>query len=93
MEARYALRKSPLLEACQGAPDMVEQVLPRLHTFMTPFVRIFPGQAAAPHAKTSVWGLLSNSEHKHIASIASRFGPSRLPLHGFIGWDTWDEAP
>jgi hypothetical protein len=93
MEARYALRKSQLLDECQVAPARFEQVIPRLYTFMKPFVSLFPGQAAEQHAKTSVWGLLSNVEHKNIASLAYRCGQSRLPLPGCIGWDTWDEAP
>ena len=93
MEARYALRKSQLLDECQMAPEIFEQVMPRLHTFMKPFVRIFQGQAAAQHAKTYVCGLLSNVERKNIESIAYRFGQSRLPLQSFIGWDAWDEAP
>ena len=93
MAARYAFRKSPLLDACQVASARFEQVIPRLSTFMKPFVSIFQGQAADQHAKTSVCGLLSNVEHKNIASMASRLGQSRLPLQGFIGWDTWDEAP
>ena len=46
MEARYALRKSQLLDECQIAPEIFEQVIPRLSTFMKPFVRIFQGQAA-----------------------------------------------
>jgi len=46
MEARYAVRKSPLLDECQVAPEIFEQVMPRLETFMKPFVRIFQGQAA-----------------------------------------------
>ena len=93
MEARYAFRKSQLLDECQVAPEMFEQVIPRLSTFMKPFVRIFQGQAADQHAKTYVCGLLSNVEHKNIASIASRFGPSRLPRQSCIGWDAWDDAP
>src|SRR6266852_383545 len=93
MEARYALRKSQLLDECQVAPAMFEQVMPRLSTFMKPFVSIFQGQTADQHAKTSVCGLLSTVERKNIASIASRFGQSRLPLQGFIGWDAWDDAP
>ena len=60
---------------------------------MKPFVSAFQGQAAAQHANTSVCGLLSNVERKNIASIAYRFGQSRLPLQGFIGWDAWDDAP
>jgi SRSO17 transposase len=93
MEARYALRTSQWLDECQVAPEMFAQVIPRLYPFMKPFVSICQGQAAEQHAKTSVCGLLSNVEHKNIASIAYRFGQSRLPLQGFIGWDTWDDAP
>ena len=70
MEARYALRTSPWLDECQMAPEIFEQVSPRLYTFMQPFVRIFQSQAAAQHAKTSVCGLLSNVERQNIASIA-----------------------
>jgi len=93
MEARYATRKSPLLDECQVAPEIFEQVLPRLEAFMRPFVSIFHGQAADHHAKTSVSGLLSNVERKNIASLAARFGQSRLPLQDFIGCDAWDDAP
>ncbi len=93
MEARYAFRKSQLLDECQMAPEIFEQVIPRLYTFMKPFVRIFQGQAADQHAKTYVCGLLSNVERKNIESIAYRFGQSRLPLQSFIGWEEWDDAP
>src|SRR5438445_6374379 len=93
MEARYAFRKRQLLDECQIAPEMFEQVVPRLYTFMKPFVRIFHGQAADQHAKTYVCGLLSNVERKNIESIAYRFGQSRLPLQSFIGWDAWDGPP
>jgi SRSO17 transposase len=93
MEARYAFRKSQLLDECQIAPEIFEQVIPRLYTFMKPFVRIFQGQAADQHAKTYVCGLLSNVERKNIESIAYRFGQSRLPLQSFIGWEAWDDAP
>src|SRR2546422_6660619 len=93
MEARYAFRKSQLLDECQVAPEIFEQVIPRLYTFMKPFLRIFHGQAADQHAKTYVCGLLSNVERKNIESIAYRFGQSRLPLQSFIGWDAWDDAP
>src|SRR5712692_1339124 len=93
MEARYAFRKTQLLDECQVAPEIFEQVIPRLYTFMAPFVKTFQGQVAAQHAKTSVCGLLSDVEHKNVESIAYRFGQSRLPLQGFIGWDAWDDAP
>jgi hypothetical protein len=56
MEARYAFRKTQLLEECQVAPEIFEQVIPRLYTFMAPFVKTFHGQAADQHAKTYVCG-------------------------------------
>ena len=93
MEARYTIRKHQLLAECQVAPEIFEQVIPRLYTFMTPFVKIFQGQVAAQHAKTYVCGLLSNLERKNVESIAYRFGHSRLPLQAFIGWDEWDDEP
>jgi SRSO17 transposase len=93
MDARYTIRKHQLLDECQVAPEIFEQVIPRLSTFMTPFVKIFQGQVAEQHAKTYVCGLLSNLEHKNIESIAYRFGHSRLPLQAFIGWEAWDDEP
>jgi hypothetical protein len=93
MEARYAFRKSQLLDEWQMAPEMFEQVIPRLYAFMKPFVQTFQGQAAAQHANTSVSGLRSDVERKNIASMAYRCGQSRLPLQGFLGWDAWDDAP
>ena len=32
-------------------------------------------------------------EQKNVESIAYRFGQSRLPLQGFIGWAEWDDEP
>jgi SRSO17 transposase len=93
MDARYAIRKRQLLDECQVAPEIFEHVIPRLYSFMNPFVKIFQGQVADQHAKTYVCGLLSNLERKNVESIAYRFGHSRLPLQAFIGWDEWDDEP
>ena len=93
MEARYTIRTHQLLAECQVAPEIFEQIIPRLYTFMTPFVKICQGQVAEQHAKTYVCGLLSNLERKNVESIAYRFGHSRLPLQAFLGWDEWDDEP
>jgi len=93
MEARYAARKNQLLQACQVAPEIFQEVMPRLHTFMEPFVATWHSQALHHQARTSVSGLLSDVERKNVASIADRFGQDRLPLPRFIGWAPWDEAP
>jgi hypothetical protein len=52
MEARYARRKTELLQDCQVAPEIFDQVIPRLHRFLEPFVSSLSGQAAPQHAKT-----------------------------------------
>jgi len=93
MDARYIIRKHQLLQECQVAPEIFDQVLPRLHTFMEPFVAPFQGQALTQHAETSVSGLLSDVERKNVESIAYQFGQNRLGLQGFIGWADWDDAP
>ena len=69
MEARYAFRKSQWLDECQIAPEIFEQVIPRLYTFMKPFVKTFQGQAADQHAKTYVCGT-SNQSRIVLASPA-----------------------
>jgi hypothetical protein len=69
MDARYTCRKSPLLDECQGAPEIFEHVIPRLYSFMQPVVNVFHGKAAAQHAKISVCGLLSDVQHQNIASM------------------------
>jgi SRSO17 transposase len=93
MEAEYATRKRQLLEECQVAPEIFDQVMARLETFMVPFVSTFRRQEPSEHAHTYVRGLLSEVARKNVESIAYRFGQDRLPLQRFIGWAEWDEAP
>ena len=70
MEAAYAMRKQQLLEECQVAPEIFHQVMPRLETFMAPFVDTFCRQEPSQHAQTYVCGLLSDVERKNVESIA-----------------------
>jgi hypothetical protein len=93
MEARYATRKQPLLAECQVAPAIFEQVLPRLTTFMAPFVATFCRPELDQPAHTYLCGLRSDVERNNSASLAYRFGQDRLPLQRFLGWAPWDEVP
>src|SRR4029453_2902833 len=93
MEARYATRKQQLLAECQIAPEIFDQVLPRLTTFMAPFVETFCRPELDQHAHTYLCGLLSEVERKNIESIAYRFGQDRLPLQRFIGWAPGGDVP
>src|SRR5437660_12813537 len=73
--------------------EIFHEVMPRLETFMLPFVRTFCRQESVQHAHTYVYGLLSDLERRNVESIAYRFGHDRLPLQRFVGWAEWDEAP
>ena len=93
MDARYTIRRAQLLEECQVAPEVFEQVMPRLRAFMAPFVDTLQGQAPRAPAQTSVRGLRSAVDRKNVEAIADHCGQDRLGLQGFIGWDDWDDAP
>jgi hypothetical protein len=93
MEARYATRQQQLLAECQVAPEIFAQVLPRLTTFLAPFVETFCRPERDQQAHTYLCGRLSEVERKNIASIAYRFGQDRLPLQRFLGWAPWDDVP
>ena len=56
MDAPYATRKQPLLAECQVAPAIFHEVMPRLATFMLPFIRTFCRQEPAQHAHTYIYG-------------------------------------
>jgi hypothetical protein len=66
MEAEYATRKRQLLEECQVAPEIFDQVMARLETFMVPFVSTFRRQEPSEHAHTYVRGLLSEVARKNV---------------------------
>jgi hypothetical protein len=89
MEARYATRKQQLLAECEVAPEIFDQVMPRLATFMGPFVETFCRQELNQHAHTYICGLLSDVERKNVESIAYRFGqdvyPCNASLAGLLG--------
>ncbi|MBM4029675.1 MAG: IS701 family transposase [Planctomycetes bacterium] len=90
MEARYEVRKHALLGECTVAPEIFDEVMPRLERFMEPFVKSFVRTEQVEHAHTFVQGLLSDLEHKNVESIAYRFGQDRLPLQWFVGVSPWD---
>ncbi len=93
MEAEFEKRKQELLDECQVAPQVFEQVLPRLERFMKPFVDALSRKEQVQHAHTFVQGLLSDLDHKNVESIAYRFGQDRMPLQRFIGFSQWDDRP
>ncbi len=92
-EQEFQARKAALLEECKLAPQVFEDVSPRLEQFMEPFVDSLARKEQVGHALTFVRGLLSDVEHRNVESIAYRFGQERLPLQWFIGVSKWDCQP
>jgi SRSO17 transposase len=93
MEARYELRKKELLDECKVDPAIFDQMMDRLESFMTPFLKNLCRREQIDHTRTYLRGLLSDLDHKNAESIAYRFGQDRLPLQRFISWAEWDDAP
>lgn len=89
----FEKRRRELLDECQLAPQVFDNVLPRLEKFMEPFVECLVRSEQVHHAHTFVQGLLSDLEHKNVESIAYRFGQDRMPLQWFIGVSDWDHEP
>lgn len=92
-EREFQARKAAILEECVLAPQVFEDVAPRLEQFMEPFVDSLARKEQVGHALTFVRGLLSDLEHRNTESIAYRFGQKRLPLQWFIGVSQWDCQP
>ena len=93
MEAKIEERKRELLDECKIAPQILDRVLPRLETFMEPFVVSLVRREQIEHSQTFVRGLLSDLERKNVESIAYRFGQDRMPLQWFVGMSDWDHGP
>lgn len=91
MEAEYEARKQELLEECEVAAEVFEEVMPRLERFLEPFVESLVRKEQVEHARTFVQGLLSDLERKNTESIAYRFGQERMPLQWFLGVSDWDD--
>ena len=93
MEAvAFADRKLALLQECEVAPGIFEEVQPRLEKFLEPFVASLVRREQVAHVGTFVSGLLSDLDHRNVESIAYRFGQERLPLQNFIGASQWDDG-
>ncbi len=70
MEAQYEARKQQLLDECMVAPQVFDQVMPRLEQFMEPFVDSLVRKEQVEHAQTFVQGLLSDLDDKNVESIS-----------------------
>jgi SRSO17 transposase len=93
MERRYRVRLDELLEDAEVPPGLLRGVLPRLETFLQPFVESLRSAEQRTNAQDYVEGLLSDLESKDAESIAYLHDRERQGLQKFIGQADWDHRP
>ncbi len=93
MERRFRVRLAELLNDAQVHPGWLRGALPRLATFLQPFVAALDVTAQRTNAQHYVQGLLSDLQGKDIESIAYLHDRERQGLQKFIGQSAWDHQP
>jgi SRSO17 transposase len=93
MERRYQARLGELLDDAEVRPGLLRGLLPRLETFLDPFVTSLCCPEQRTNARHYVTGLLSDLQSKDAESIAYLFDRERQGLQKFIGQADWDHKP
>jgi SRSO17 transposase len=93
MERRYQARLDELLDDAEVRPGLLRGLLPRLETFLEPFVRSLCCCEQRTNAQHYVSGLLSDLQSKDAESIAYLHDRERQGLQKFIGQAPWDHEP
>jgi SRSO17 transposase len=93
MERRFRVRLAQLLEDAHVPPNLLRGILPRLQTFLQPFLDTLQTSSQQTNAHHYVQGLLSDLGSKDIESIAYLHDRERQGLQKFIGQAEWDYQP
>jgi SRSO17 transposase len=93
MERRFQTRLGELLDDAEVRPSLLRGVLPRLETFLKPFISSLLRCEQRTNAQHYVQGLLSNLHSKDAESIAYLFDRDRQSLQKFLGQSPWDHKP
>lgn len=93
MERRFRVRLGELLEQAQVPRGLLHGALPRLQSFLQPFVQSLRSTEQQTNARHYVQGLVSDLNSKDIESIAYLHDRERQGLQKFIGQAQWDHQP
>ncbi len=93
MERRFRVRLDELLDEAVVPPGLLRGVLPRLETFLEPFLATALRAEQRHNARHYVQGLLSDLQDKSAEAIAYLHDRERQGLQKFIGQADWDHAP
>jgi SRSO17 transposase len=93
MERRFRIRLDELLKDAEVRPSLLNGVLPRLESFLHPFVQAVQSPTQCINASLYVRGLLSDLDSKDIESIAYLHDQDRQGLQKYIGQAEWNHRP
>jgi SRSO17 transposase len=93
MERRFRVRLDELRHAAQVPARLFQDVLPRLQTFLQPFVASLQRSEQRDNTRHYVQGLLSHLDKKNVEAIAYLHDQERQALQKFIGQSPWDHQP
>jgi SRSO17 transposase len=93
MERRFRVRLAELLQDAEVPDSLLRGVLPRLESFVEPFVAALQTAEQRTHARHYVAGLLSDLPSKDAESIAYLHDQDRQGLQKFLGQSAWDHGP
>jgi SRSO17 transposase len=93
MERRFRVRLDELLDDAHVPPNLLRGLLPRLQTFLQPFLDTLKTPQQQTDAHHYVQGLLSDLDSKDVESIAYLHDRERQGLQEFIGQTEWDHQP
>lgn len=93
MDRRYKVRLAELENDAVLRPGLVRGLLPRLDSFLEPFVEPLQRSEQRDNAKHYVAGLLSSIGRKNAESIAYLHDEERQGLQKFMGHSPWEHVP
>ncbi len=85
MEPRFRVRLEELLDDAEVSPSLLRGVLPRLESFLQPFVDSLLSPEQRTNTHHYVQGLLSDLDSKDVESISYLHDRERQGLQKFIG--------
>jgi SRSO17 transposase len=93
MERRFQVRLDELLLDAEVPAGLLRGVVPRLETFLEPFVKALRTVEQKTNVTHYVSGLMSDLHSKDVESIAYLHDRDRQGLQKFIGQSEWDHRP
>src|SRR4051794_12853214 len=93
MDQRFRVRLEQARQDAEVPPALFRGLLPRLESFLGPFVASLPTAQQRGHARDYVRGLLSDLDDKTAEAIAYLHDQDRQGLQKFLGQIPWDDQP